>query len=79
MSSGLPTRPTGCWAASAPSMRESVVSIHPGEMLFTRALPESALETAQMVKTLEGMVPDSVLLSQLPFLDGDDTEPNQKP
>lgn len=38
---------------------------------FTRTLPESALETAQMVKTLEGMVPESVLLSQLPFLDGE--------
>ena len=41
---------------------------------FARALPESALETAQMVKTLEGMVPDSILLSQLPFLDGDKPE-----
>lgn len=39
-------------------------------ILFTRTLPESALETAQMVKTLEGMVPDDILLSQLPFLDG---------
>ena len=38
---------------------------------FTRTLPESALEAAQMVKTLEGMVPDQVLLSQLPFLDGE--------
>ena len=38
---------------------------------FTRTLPESALETAQMVKTLEGMVPDDLLLSQLPFLDGE--------
>lgn len=48
-------------------------------ILFTRALPESALETAQMVKTLEGMVPDSVLISQLPFLDGEAAETNQKP
>ena len=40
-------------------------------MTFTRTLPESALETAQMVKTLEGMVPENVLLSQLPFLDGE--------
>ena len=38
---------------------------------FTRTLPENALETAQMVKTLEGMVPGPVLLSQLPFLDGE--------
>lgn len=40
-------------------------------MIFARSLPESALETAQMVKTLEGMVPDSILLSQLPFIDAD--------
>jgi len=40
-------------------------------ILFTRALPENALEAAQMVKTLEGMVPDQALLSQLPFLDGE--------
>ena len=40
------------------------------KITFTRALPESAAEMAQMVKTLEGMVPDQVLLSQLPFLDG---------
>ena len=38
---------------------------------FARTLPESALEAAQMVKTLEGMVPGPVLLSQLPFLDGE--------
>lgn len=38
---------------------------------FTRTLPESALDAAQMVKTLEGIVPDQVLLSQLPFLDGE--------
>lgn len=44
---------------------------------FTRTLPESALETAQMVKTLEGMVPDTVLLSQLPFLDGE-SQPDEK-
>lgn len=37
---------------------------------FTRSLPENALETAQMIRTLEGMVPNNVLLSQLPFLDG---------
>lgn len=44
---------------------------------FTRTLPESALEAAQMVKTLEGMVPDQVLLSQLPFLDGEGDQPQQ--
>ena len=43
---------------------------------FARTLPESALEAAQMVKTLEGMVPDDLLLSQLPFLDGEGGKPN---
>ena len=40
-------------------------------LTFARTLPESALDAAQMVKTLEGIVPDQVLLSQLPFLDGE--------
>jgi len=39
MSSGLPTRPTGYCTASAPPMSESVVSIHPGDMLLTGAIP----------------------------------------
>jgi len=39
-------------------------------LIFTRSLPENALEAAQMVKTLEGMAPTPLLLSQLPFLDG---------
>lgn len=48
-------------------------------LLFTRSLPENALEAAQMVKTLEGMVPSSMLLSQLPFLDGQiDTEKSKE-
>ena len=49
-------------------------------ILFTRALPENALETAQMVKTLEGMVPRQVLLSQLPFMEDTprQTEPHQQ-
>lgn len=46
-------------------------------ILFTRALPENMLETAQMVKTLEGMVPDDLLLSQLPFLDGQESTKKQ--
>ena len=46
---------------------------------FTRTLPESALETAQMVKTLEGMVPQNVLLSQLPFLDGEEQRTQPTP
>ena len=39
MSSGLPTRPAGCWSASGPVHTVSPVSIQPGEMLFTRTLP----------------------------------------
>ena len=46
-------------------------------MIFTRSLPENALEAAQMVKTLEGMAPTPLLLSQLPFLDGQ-TIPDMK-
>ena len=52
----------GCRALNADGIR----------MIFTRSLPENALETAQMVKTLEGMVPRNILLSQLPFMDGED-------
>lgn len=50
------------------------------QMLFTRTLPENHLENAQMVKTLEGIVPESLLLSQLPFLDGQipDTQQNKE-
>ena len=47
------------------------------QILFTRTLPENHLEAAQMVKTLEGMVPDQLLLSQLPFLDGQIPESHQ--
>ena len=48
------------------------------QILFTRTLPENHLEAAQMVKTLEGMVPDQLLLSQLPFLDGQLPQSNQQ-
>lgn len=34
---------------------------------FTHALPKNELETAQMIGHLKGLVPDEVLLSQLPF------------
>ena len=53
-----------------PALNENQV-----HLLFTRTLPENALETAQMVRTLEGMVPDHVLLSQLPFLDSAGQQP----
>lgn len=46
-------------------------------ILFTRALPESAIDAADMVKTLEGIVPRQALLSQLPFLDGATEETNE--
>ena len=36
---GFPTLPTVCCRASAPVISEPVVSIHPGEMLLTRAFP----------------------------------------
>lgn len=49
----------GCRALTAENVR----------MTFERSLPQDALEAAQMVKTLEGLVPQSVLLSQLPFVD----------
>lgn len=39
------------------------------EIKFTRNLPANELEIAQMVATLQGMVPDSALLAQLPFVD----------
>ena len=38
-------------------------------MLFRRALPVDMLETAQMVKTLDGMVDADILRSQLPFIE----------
>ena len=38
-------------------------------MVFKRTLPVDMLETAQMVKTLSGMVDDEVLKSQLPFME----------
>lgn len=38
------------------------------EIVFTRALPSNELELAQVVATLQGMVPDATLLSLLPFV-----------
>lgn len=38
------------------------------QMTFTRALPVNELEIAQMVQTLSGLVPDQLLLSQVPFV-----------
>ncbi|KAA3404638.1 phage portal protein [Akkermansia muciniphila] len=38
------------------------------EIVFTRALPANELELAQVVATLQGMVPDATLLSLLPFV-----------
>lgn len=46
-------------------------AIDPDEIAitFTRALPQNELELAQMVQTLDGMVPAETLLAQLPFVD----------
>lgn len=42
-------------------------------LIFTRSLPVDAPAAAQMVKTLEGIVPQDVLLSQLPFMENKPT------
>lgn len=42
------------------------------QITFTRALPVNELEMAQMVQTLQGIVPDELLLAQVPFVS--DTE-----
>lgn len=36
---------------------------------LTRALPVNELETAQMISRLQGLVPDKMLLAQVPFVD----------
>lgn len=36
---------------------------------FTRALPSNEVEIAQTVTTLQGLVPDEILLAQIPFID----------
>ena len=38
-------------------------------MQFTRSLPVNELETSQMVRNLEGMVPPQILMAQLPFVE----------
>ncbi len=38
-------------------------------MQFTRSLPVNELETAQMVRTLQGIVPDEQLIAQVPFVE----------
>ncbi len=38
-------------------------------ILFKRSLPVNELETAQMVSTLAGLVPPSILLGQVPFVE----------
>jgi len=46
-------------------------AIDPNEVdiVFRRALPANEMELAQMVSTLNGMVPAETLLAQLPFID----------
>lgn len=38
------------------------------QMTFTRSLPINELETAQMVQALKGIVPDEILVKQVPFV-----------
>lgn len=38
-------------------------------MSFRRSLPVNDMEIAQMVQLLQGIVPDNILLSQVPFID----------
>jgi len=42
------------------------------QMTFTRSLPINELETAQMVQTLKGIVPDEILIKQVPFVQDSD-------
>lgn len=42
-------------------------------MTFRRSLPVNDVEIAQMVATLQGIVPDNILLSQVPFIDDVDS------
>lgn len=39
------------------------------DIIFTRSLPSNEIELAQMVQTLNGIVPQEILLGQLPFVD----------
>ena len=38
------------------------------DIVFTTSLPENSLETAQMIAQLRGLVSDTTLISQLPFI-----------
>lgn len=60
-----------CYAHFLNVKGERMLDVAAMRIHFTRTLPENVLESAHMVKTLEGMVPEHVLLSQLPFLDGE--------
>ena len=46
-----------------------VLDVDNVRMQFTRSLPVNELETSQMIRNLEGMVPPEQLLAQLPFVD----------
>ena len=39
------------------------------QIVFTRALPVNELEIAQTVSTYRGLVPDRLLLTQVPFVE----------
>ena len=45
------------------------IDINDINIKFTRSLPQNEVETAQIVATLDGIVPKQILLSILPFID----------
>ena len=47
------------------------------EIVFKRNLPSNELELAQLVSALWGMVPEEILLSQLPFVSDPEEAANQ--
>jgi SPP1 family phage portal protein len=47
----------------------NAIDVNRVNIIFKRGLPVNELETAQMVSILHGIVPDVILLGQLPFVD----------
>ncbi|GHU72678.1 hypothetical protein FACS1894184_20570 [Clostridia bacterium] len=47
----------------------NAIDVNRVSIIFKRGLPVNELETAQMVETLRGIVPDTILLAQIPFVD----------
>ena len=45
-----------------------VLDVDNVDIIFTHALPENGLEISQMIGNYSGIVPEEVLLSQVPFI-----------